>query len=279
VSPATERPPQPATPSEGGGTCVYLLGHGIAYSASPGMHNAAFRALGLDWSYRLLDVAAGELGEAVGRLRGERVGGANVTIPHKVAVLGHLDAVDGTARLAGSVNTIACREGRLVGHNTDVAGLRQALARVGLGDACGRLAVVLGGGGSARAAAVALGGARLVFVARRPQGTAELGGRVLAWDDPEWRRLSREADVLVNSTPLGRGGELPLGAEDLPRSGGVIDLVYVEGGTPLARAARAAGLACVDGWEILLAQGAAAFEIWTGRPAPLEAMRAGLGLA
>jgi shikimate dehydrogenase len=164
---------------------------------------------------------------------------------------------------------------RLLGSNTDVAGIAAALAEIGL-DPAGGSAVVLGAGGSARAAGAAMRGAELTFVARRPASAAGLPGQVLAWDDPHWRRLARKADLLLNATPLGRAQELPLSAHDLPVRGAVVDLVYTDAGTPLVRAARERGLPCADGWTVLLHQGAAAFEAWTGRPAPVQVMRAAL---
>ena len=254
---------------------VVLLGHGISYSASPAMHSAAFRSAHLDWSYELRDVPPEGLAAAVAELRGAASRGANVTIPHKVAVMPLLDGLDDKAEAAGAVNTITRVGDRLIGSNTDVEGVRTALAEVGLEPAGARV-VVLGAGGSAKAAAVALKGARLTFVARRPAAAAGLPGEVLGWDDPSWRALVGGADLLLNATPLGRRGELPLPATQLPRDGAVIDLVYTSEGTPLVRAARERGLRCVDGWTVLLAQGAAAFEAWTGRPAPLAAMRAAL---
>jgi shikimate dehydrogenase len=135
---------------------------------------------------------------------------------------------------------------------------------------------VLGVGGSARAAAVALRGARCTFVARRPEAGAGLPGQVLSWDDLPWQKRAGHADLIINTTPLGRRGEMPVRSSWLPRRGSVIDLVYVEGGTPLLRRARQLGLRCADGWSVLLAQGAAAFEAWTGMTPPLEAMRAAL---
>jgi shikimate dehydrogenase len=252
-----------------------LLGHGIAYSASPAMQSAAFRASGLNWTYELVDVPADRLPQAVEALREPGAMGANVTIPHKVAVMSLLDGLEGEARAVGAVNTVRRESGRLVGSNTDVAGLREAVAAVGV-EPHGADVVVLGAGGSARAAAVALAGARLCFVARRPEATAGLAGVALAWDDPNWLVRARHADLLVNATPLGRRGEMPLRPAALPPRGAVIDLVYVNGGTPLVRRARGLGLRCVDGWAVLLAQGAAAFQAWTGLPAPIDAMRAAL---
>jgi shikimate dehydrogenase len=98
----------------------------------------------------------------------------------------------------------------------------------------------------------------------------------VAWDAADWPSMARSADLLLNATPLGRRDEMPLRPNALPRSGAVIDLVYVAGGTPLVRKARSLGLATADGWLVLLAQGARAFEVWTGRPAPVDAMRAAL---
>ncbi len=254
---------------------VLLLGHRIAYSASPGMQAAGFRAAGLDWRYELLDVAAGALPAAVTRLRGAPYAGANVTIPHKLAVMALLDGLEGEAEAAGAVNTVRREGARLVGSNTDVTGIRVALGAVGL-EPHGAEVVVLGGGGGARAAAVALAGARLTFILRRPERGATLPGRVLAWDRPGWQADVRRSDLLVNATSLGRRGEMPLRPAYLPPEGAVVDLVYVAGGTPLVRRARSQGVRCADGWAVLLAQGAAAFQAWTGLPAPVAAMRATL---
>jgi shikimate dehydrogenase len=235
------------------------------------MHNAAFRALGLDWAYELLDVSPGDLLGALNGLRHEDVAGANVTIPHKQAVMQFLDALDAEAVKAHAVNTIVHDGERLVGSNTDIAAIRGAIAALGL-EPRGANAVVLGAGGSARAASVALEGAHVTFVSRHPDET-DLPGRVIAWDDASLHGLVRAADLLLNATPLGRREEMPVRPAALPRDGAVIDLVYVRGGTPLVRKARSLGLRTADGWEILLAQGARSFEAWTGQPAPVRAMR------
>ncbi len=239
------------------------------------MQNAAFKAAGLDWTYDLLDVSPEEVPSALATIRGDDCAGANVTIPHKLTVMQHLDRLEPEALRAHAVNTISHDGGHLVGANTDVAGIAAAIAEIGL-EGRGSNVVVLGAGGSARAAAVALQGAHLTFVARRPERTGEMPGAVLPWDSAEWPALVRSADLLVNATPLGRRDEMPLRPNALPAKGAVLDLVYVEGGTPLVRKARSLGLRTADGWTVLLAQGARAFEIWTGRPAPVDAMRAAL---
>lgn len=235
------------------------------------MHNAAFRAVGVDWSYELLDVAPTQVAAAIRRLREPDVAGANVTIPHKQVVMKHVDSLDPEALRARAVNTIVREGDRLVGSNTDVAAIRGAIAEVGLTPK-GATAVIMGAGGSARAAAVALEGAHLVFVSRHPDD-ADLPGRVIPWTERTLPKLVREADLLLNATPLGRRGEMPIRPAALPRDGAVIDLVYVSGGTPLVRKARSLGLRTVDGWAVLLTQGARSFEAWTGRPAPVDAMR------
>jgi shikimate dehydrogenase len=235
------------------------------------MHNAAFRALGLDWAYELLDVTPGELPAALERLRHPDVAGANVTIPHKQAVMQHMDAIDPEAVKARAVNTIVREGDRLVGSNTDIAAIRSAVASVGV-EPKGANVVIFGAGGSARAASVALEGAHVTFVSRHPD-EADVPGRAIAWDDGALHAMVRAADLLVNATPLGRREEMPIRPAALPSDGAVIDLVYVTGGTPLMRKARALGLRTADGWEILLAQGARSFEAWTGRQSPVSAMR------
>ncbi len=236
-----------------------LLGHGVGYSASPAMQNAAFRAAGLtDWSYELFDVSPEELPAAVAALRLPGRAGANVTIPHKVAVIELLDDLDEMASAAGAVNFIRRDGERLFGGNTDVVAIRGALADVGW---TGGRALILGRGGSARAAAVALADAEVAHATR---------------DNWEQRgQMSRMSDLVINCTPLGRAGEMPLAPADLPRQA-VIDLVYSAGGTPLIAHARAAGRLVADGWSVLLAQGAASFTGWTSLPAPLVEMRRAL---
>jgi shikimate dehydrogenase len=204
-------------------------------------------------------------------LREPDVAGANVTIPHKQGVMQQMDAVDPEAVKARAVNTIVRDGDRLVGSNTDIAAIGSAIASVGV-EPKGAKAVILGAGGAARAAAVALDGAHLTFVSRHADD-ADVPGRAIAWDDPSVHSLTRSADLLINATPLGRREEMPIRPAALPRDGAVIDLVYVTGGTPLVRKARSLGLRTADGWEVLLLQGAMAFEKWTGRPAPVDAMR------
>jgi shikimate dehydrogenase len=235
------------------------------------MHNAAFRELSLDWTYELLDVLPQDLPNAVRQLRAQDVGGANVTIPYKQAVMQHLDTISPDAVRARAVNTIVTEDGRLSGFNTDIPAIRAAVEQAGV-DPRSANAVILGAGGAARASAVALDGAHITFVARNPED-ADVPGKVVSWNDPSVVTLTRSADVLINATPLGRREEMPLRPAALPKAGAVIDLVYVTGGTPLVRKARSLGLPVVDGWEVLLSQGATSFLLWTRQSAPMDAMR------
>jgi shikimate dehydrogenase len=219
-------------------THVALLGHPVAHSLSPRMQNAAFAALGLDWDYAAFDVE--EPVEAVRALRTLGFAGANVTIPHKVAVVAACDEAEGDA-----VNTLVFRDGRVLGFNTD----RAILDGIAATRAC-----VIGAGGAARALAAALPADTRVFTRRG-----------------EWPPDAAGCDLIVNATPV----RDVLLVE--PQAGQtVVDLAYAADGgdTALVAAARAAGCDVVDGPEALVRQGARSFELWTGLAAPLDAMRA-----
>src|SRR5260370_2895052 len=168
--------------TSGAGRKVYLLGHEISYSRSPDMHNAAFHALGLDWTYELLDVWRGDLPGALAGLRREGVAGANVTIPHKQAVMQFMDVLDAEAVKARAVNTIVHDDERLVGSNTDIAAIRAAISSVGLAPK-GANVVIFGARGAAPAASGRPPGAHVTFVSRHP-GETDLPGRGNAWGDP-----------------------------------------------------------------------------------------------
>lgn len=248
---------------------VALLGQPVAHSLSPRMQNAAFRALGLNWAYVALDVDPARVGEAVRGLAALGFAGANVTIPHKSAVIPYCDEVDAVAARAASVNTLVVRDGRVIGSSTDGLAVTQAVR------AAGERVLLLGAGGAAKAVAVALAeaGAVVVVSARRDGQARELaalcGGTTAAWP-PRGDGFG----ILLNSTPLKDTVVVA------PQPGQqVIDLAYNRDGTPtaLVAAARAAGCeTVVDGVAVLVGQGAAAFERWTGRAAPVAVMRAAL---
>ena len=237
-------------------TLVGILGWPVLHSLSPVMQNAAFDALGLDWAYVPLPTSPDRLAEAVLGLVATGFAGANVTIPHKTAVIEVADEVDEVARHAHSANTLVFRDGRVLASSTDVDAIAEAV-----GDATGR-ALVLGRGGSARAAVAAL-------------AEREFDVTVASRTDPGWPPVADGYDVVVNATPV---KDDPL---IRPAAGQVlIDLPYNDDGQPtaLTLAGREAGCRVVDGLEFLVAQGAASFERWTGRPAPVAAMRASLRL-
>jgi shikimate dehydrogenase len=241
---------------------VVLLGSGIGYSASPAMHNAAFAAMGLDWRYELRDVAAEFLADVLAELRDGTLGGANVTQPHKAAVIPLLDGLSEAAERVGAVNTIVrAPDGTLHGENTDLPALAEELAELGRF----RRAVVLGRGGAARTAAAALddAGASVMLIGRDHWSVI-----------PE---LLRGADLLVNATPIGTLADaLPVPASLLRRDLAVLDLVYRPSPTRLVREALAAGAAATTGAGMLLRQAARSLELWTGASAPLDVMREAL---
>jgi shikimate dehydrogenase len=236
-------------------TLVGLLGWPTSHSLSPPMQNAGFAALGLDWGYVPLPTPPERLRDAVRGLVATGFAGANVTIPHKEAVIELCDELDEVATRAGSVNTLVIRDGRVHGSSTDGLAVTTQI------EARGRRALVLGTGGAAKAVVAALedAGADVVVRGRRDAG---------------WPPSTEGFDVLVNATPV--KDELVVE----PRAGmQVVDLAYLADGRPTAliEAARALDChPCVDGLDVLLAQGAAAFERWTGEPAPLVAMRRAL---
>jgi shikimate dehydrogenase len=233
---------------------VALLGHPVAHSLSPRMQNAAFATRALDWAYVACDVDPRALPAAVAGLRALGLAGANVTIPHKGAVAELCDEVDDLSRRSGAVNTLLFRDGRIVGANTDGPAVASLL------DTGGADVLVLGRGGAARAVAVALEDA----------GAASV--RLASRSDGDWPPAADDATILVNATPL--RDEAPVA----PRRGQqVVDLAYRPDRRPTALVAAAREAGCttvVDGLEILVHQGAAAFELWTGVAAPLEIMRA-----
>ena len=258
---------------------VGIIGWPVEHSLSPVMHNAAFRSMGLDWVYLLWPVPEESLGPAVAGLRALGAAGANVTMPHKESVIPHLDDISGDARRAGAVNTIQRVGSRLIGHNTDVDGFRHLLSDDAGYDPAGKKALVLGAGGAARAAALALGdmGAGEVVVAgrsdERASDVASLGsGRPVSWNDAA--RIATASDLVVNATPLGMADENPLPGVDWGPDQCVVDLVYSPPVTPLTAAARAAGADAWGGLGMLVHQAASSFRIWTGQAPSTEVMSA-----
>ncbi|MET0152288.1 MAG: shikimate dehydrogenase [Candidatus Binatia bacterium] len=269
---------------------VAILGDPVEHSLSPVMHNAAFAALGLDFAYVALRVRPAALEEAIEGVRALGFAGLNVTVPHKEAVLSLLDDLSPAARAIGAVNTVVRCGDRLKGENTDGPGFLRAVARLGFRPR-GKRAVVLGAGGSARAVAWALGGAgisRLTILNRSPKRAAALAARVRrgcgatvlvsGLDSPGSAGFLQDADIVVNCTSLGLDGRtapnVPIAVT--PRHCLFYDLVYRLGPTPLVRSAWRRGRRAENGLSMLVEQAALAFRIWTGRVAPVGAMRRAL---
>ena len=288
-----ERVTAATLPTDLGGDDVVLLGHPVGHSRSPAMHTAAAAELGLPLRYRALDVAPEDLTGVVEALGAAGVRGANVTVPHKRAVVDACDVLTDEARLVGAVNTLTwdrTEEGRTVleGHNTDTVGLAAALAE-DVGTLVDVPVLLVGTGGAARAAAVALvrSGATVTVAGRDPRGRAGVldvvatvdvaggaaRGDVDLHDEAALARAVAGATLVVNATSLGLDGEhLPAPLEALRADQVAYDLVYGRE-TPFLAAARTAGAAAHDGLGMLVHQAAAAFTRWTGAVAPVAVMR------
>lgn len=264
---------------------AFVYGYPVGHSLSPAIHNAAFRAAGLHVEYAVREVAPPALAAAVADLRAEDVLGTNVTVPHKVAVLDLVDEVDAVARTVGAANTIHNRGGRLWATNTDVGGFARSLERAHFAVE-GVSALLLGAGGAARGVAYALldGGARRLLIANRTvqraeRLAAEMGGLFPALEvkpsglDSLTGDELRGCDLVVNSTSLGMSEDRsPLDPSRLSPRARVIDIIYAPARTLLLRRAEAAGLRTLNGLPMLVEQAALAWEIWTGRVAPIEVM-------
>jgi shikimate dehydrogenase len=261
-------------------TRLGVCGWPVAHSRSPQMHRAALARAGLhDWRYLRLPLPPPLFAETVLALPAAGFRGINVTIPHKEAALALAGEASVAAREIGAANTLIFEDGAVIAENTDAPGLLAALPPGH--DPRGRRALVLGAGGSARAVVWALlgAGAAEVTVWNRTPERADalaraLGARPAARGEP-----LTVPEIVVNCTSVGLAGEpepfkaLPLRADDLGAGSLVVDLVYRDGGTRFLEAARTRGADVVDGLEILVAQGAASFERWTGMAAPRRAMR------
>jgi shikimate dehydrogenase len=248
-------------------TLAGVLGFPVGHSRSPAMMNAAFAELGLDWRYLKLPVSPERFGETVRALAGSGYRGANVTIPHKLAAHGLADELSAAADAIGAVNTLTLHpDGRIVGHNTDAGGLLDAL-----GPDLPGTALVLGAGGAARAAIWALAGAGArVTVWNRTPDTAKKLAREF---DVEETSRPGDAELLVNATAVGLKAEDSLDGLPLVDARVVVDLVYGDAPTPIARWAEERGARLVDGLEILVRQGARSLALWTGAEPPVAAMR------
>jgi shikimate dehydrogenase len=280
---------------------VGLVGFPVSHSLSPLMQQAAFDAFRIEANYVLWETPQDQLAGKIATLRSSTMLGANVTIPYKEDVVQLVDECDPFAARIGAINTIVNRDGRLYGYNTDAPGFITALIEFGAYpfDCSGKQVVILGTGGAARAAAVALleKGAGVVFLGRteahvqnilrhlskfsiKMYRTTHIKGALFGY--PEVREFLSKADLVVNATPIGLNmddSELLIDVNVLPKTALVMDMIFNPPFTPLLCAARAHGCQVLNGLSMLLYQGALAFELWTGRSAPIEIMQKALGLA
>ena len=268
-----------------------VIGDPIGHSRSPQMHNPALLACGIDAQYIRVQVPVGRVAEAFRQFAACGFLGVNITIPHKFEALDAVDVLDPLARQLGAVNTLAIREGRLHGYNSDGPGfLRSVREAFGADVKDLRLLILGAGGGAGRAVAVqsALSGCQKLLLVNRSQAKAEAvaaeihaldsspAASVVPWDEVALREALASTDLIVNATSIGMQ---PDDASLLPPDALVarhliFDMVYRAGGeTPLLAAARQAGARTVDGLSLLLHQGAISFEHWFDRPAPLNVMR------
>ena len=278
-----------------------VIGDPVAHSLSPEMQNAALREAGLEMQYARFQISPDELKEALILIRDRDFVGVNLTLPHKVYVSQFLDAIDDEAKESGAVNTVAVRDGKLIGFNTDGIGLSRAIREQFSVDLRDLRVLILGAGGAARAIALQCareGCERLVIVNRTAEKAQSLaralqnyfsGPRVLgpvarlqtiAWEEAALRFQIANSDLIVNATPLGLNHPdlSPIPARLLAPHLMVYDTVYLRGDsrTALVAAATEAGARAADGLSMLLHQGARAFEIWFGRSAPIDVMRQAL---
>lgn len=258
-----------------------VIGWPVRHSRSPHIHNAAYRATGLDWVYVALPVAPGQVEAALAGMRTLGIEGLSVTMPHKAAAAAAVDALTDDAVALRAVNSIRRDGDRLVGDNTDGGGFVDSLVEAGV-DVDGRRCTVLGAGGAARAVvrALARAGAAAVVVlnrdADRARAAAALAGAVGSVGALGDDGALASADLLVQATPVGMGDDPTLAVDPapLPDHAVVADLVYHPRRTPLLAAAEARGLPTVGGLGMLVHQAARQFEAWTGQAAPIDVMRA-----
>ncbi len=270
-----------------GKTNIYgIFGSPVEHTFSPGMHNAAFKKIGMDACYVPFAVSPEDLEDAVRAVIPLGLRGLNITVPHKERVLSYLDGLSEEARLIGAVNTVEVRKRRLIGHNTDGRGFLRSLREHGALNPKGKTFLFIGSGGAARAVSFSLalaGAAAIVFLdldVRKASLLAndiqhKTGVRAVSIGYETLPEYAADADCLINATPLGlrRTDPLPIPAELVRKKHLICDLVYNPPDTALLKMAKKQGAKRLPGLGMLLYQGVIAFELWTGEKAPVPVMK------
>jgi shikimate dehydrogenase len=266
-----------------------IFGYPVEHTFSPRMHNAAFIKLGIDACYVPFAVSPDKLADAVKAIIPLGLSGLNVTVPHKEKIIAYLDELSEEARLIGAVNTIEIKNGKMIGHNTDGRGFLRSLREGAKFNPRGKSYLFVGSGGAARAVGFSLalaGSKKIVFydvdihkahaLAQDIRQKTGADAKIISEDLLE--ASAAEADCLVNATPLGlkKADPMPIGIDSVLRKHLVCDLVYNPPETLLLRAAKKKGAKRFSGLGMLLYQGVIAFEIWTGRKAPIMVMKTAL---
>lgn len=265
---------------------IGILGWPLGHSLSPIMQNAAFEALQLDYVYVPLPVHPDDLAQAVAGLKALDFTGANVTIPHKVAIMPYLDEIDSSAQLIGAVNTIVIKDGKSIGYNTDAEGFIQSLTAKNVNIA-GKSVVILGAGGAARAIICGLIQHEIhqITIGARKKTKAEDFIRFFPnftniegydWNESSFNNRLRDCDILINCTPVGmtanKKEDLPIIWNNVNTKAVVCDLIYNPPFTHFLVSAQNRGYMVINGSGMLVEQGALAFELWTGKQGPRQIM-------
>lgn len=269
---------------------VGIIGYPISHSVSPAMHNAAFKHLGLDWEYLPFEVKPEDLEKKVKGLKEKGLIGFNVTLPYKEAIIPLLDEVTKLPKIIGAVNTVKNEGGNLVGYNTDGAGFIESLKiDAGFKKPGGKKVVLLGAGGAAKAVAVMLASEGIKELAitdidlKRAEALTDYMGSYFDMSvicakpkSDELKRSLKEADLIINATPIGmhpKEDQCPIDENtELRVQSTVFDLVYNPPETKLMKIAKSKGAKAINGLGMLVRQGAIAFTIWTEKPAPVDVM-------
>jgi shikimate dehydrogenase len=266
-----------------------VIGHPIGHSLSPLMHTTAFKLLGLDCRYEMVDIEPASLRQSIERFREQKWSGFNVTVPHKETIIPLIDEIVPEARAIGAVNTVVNRDNKFFGYNTDVVGVEQSL-RPEREKIAGTMCTILGSGGVARSVAYVLTHLikpkSITFSALLPEqaralmkslGSSDIQFQVLHCTDPALETAVMDSTLIVNATDVGMFPHVlqsPLPNKNwLSKKHIVFDLIYRPLTTRLQRDAQAAGAKTIDGLGMFIHQGAAAFRLWTGMEMPLEQIR------